>query len=106
MLKKTFLTTSTMASRKGIFVQPLLAFKVKDGLKIWTKFIEKIKIRQWQPNSELIWKLQFWSAPAEDRVEPGVFGGYYGLQTFFDVFLAKFTQPTSIIATNLASGLV
>ena len=40
--------------RKCIFVQPLMAFKVKDGLEIWTKFIEKIKIRQWQPNSELI----------------------------------------------------
>ena len=43
-----------LLSRKGIFVQPLLVFKVKDGLKIWTKFIEKIKICQWQPNSELI----------------------------------------------------
>ena len=101
----SILLQSTL-SRKCIFVQPLLAFKVKDGLKIWTKFIEKIKIRQWQPNSELIWKLQFWSAPAEDRVGPGVFGGHYGLQTFFKPFLAKFTRPASIIASNLASGLI
>ena len=49
-----YIKNNYLLGRKCIFVQPLLAFKVKDGLKIWTKFIEKIKIRQWQPNSELI----------------------------------------------------
>ena len=34
------------------FARPLLAFNVEDGLKIWTKFIEKIKIHPWQPNPE------------------------------------------------------
>ena len=37
---------------KGREVGPLLAFKVKDSLKIWTKFIERIQIDPEQPNPE------------------------------------------------------
>ena len=44
---------------KHIFAQPLLAFNVEVGSKLWTKFIEKVEIHQRRPNSEHILNYNF-----------------------------------------------
>ena len=46
-------------NRKHIFAQPLLAFNVEVGSKLWTKFIEKVEIHQRRPNSEHILNYNF-----------------------------------------------
>ena len=71
---------------KGRELGPLLAFKVKDSLKIWTKFIERIQIDPEQPNpeqfsncSEVLWI-------SADGVAPELFGGRGGLFEVLRIF--------------------
>ena len=53
------LKTKYALNRKHIFAQPLLAFNVEVGSKLWTKFIEKVEIHQRRPNSEHILNYNF-----------------------------------------------
>ena len=53
------LVFSSLLNRKHIFAQPLLAFNVEVGSKLWTKFIEKVEIHQRRPNSEHILNYNF-----------------------------------------------
>ena len=95
-----------LLNRKHIFAQPLLAFNVEVGSKLWTKFIEKVEIHQRRPNSEHILNYNFGRLQQKTEWGLGSLEVTMASKLFFKTFLAKFTQPASIIASNLASGLI
>ena len=68
------------------FARPLLAFNVEDGLKIWTKFIEKIKIHPWQPNPEQFSNCLELLGISADGMAPELFGGCDGLFEVLRIF--------------------
>ena len=60
LISQRFLSVDQyILNRKHIFAQPLLAFNVEVGSKLWTKFIEKVEIHQRRPNSEHILNYNF-----------------------------------------------
>ena len=81
-------------NRKHIFAQPLLAFNVEVGSKLWTKFIEKVEIHQRRPNSEHILNYNFGRLQQKTEWGLGSLEVTMASKLFLNLFwLNSFDQP-------------